>query len=160
MLAPVHKVKLSIFNSVGDVFKGTARYLFGVVDYLKGAELEVFNPSQTTFIWSDVNGSDNLSYVLQVALNNDFASPILDIKIDNDSEYTLSGGNVLIRGCYNWKVKSIDHIGNESQWSEVFDLEIISMPNIVVIFTIVILILILAAIIVGILTIRANMSYR
>jgi hypothetical protein len=61
-------------------------------------------------------------------------------------------------GHYSWRVKAVDTAGNESQWSQASEFDVVSMSPIVGILSAVIAVLVIAAIVFGILMARANLG--
>jgi hypothetical protein len=156
-LFPVQGARLAMFNSIGEALLGTAKYVTRVFDYLKGSQPKATGSPNFTFAWAVADDSTETNYVLQVSTDPNFSSIILDKTIPNHSEYTPSQNDNMTNGHYWWRVKAVDSVGNESQWSEVSEFEVVSMPTHVSILTWAVLILILAAIVFGILTARANL---
>ncbi len=160
LLFPAQGAKLAMFNSIGDALLGTAKYLTGIFGYLTGSQSKTAGSPNFTFAWAAADDSDGASYVLQIATDHNFSLLVLDKTISNGSEYTLSQNDNLTNGNYNWRVKAIDSAGYESQWSQVSEFEVVSMPTHVAVLTWVVLILILAAIVFGILTAWVNLRRR
>jgi len=72
--------------------------------------------------WEDVNDASlPVSYSLQIALDEDFASIVLQKQGLTESEYTLTQGEMLkpTRKAtpYYWRVKATDSAANEGEWS-------------------------------------------
>ena len=158
LLSPVQGARLEIFGSFGDVIFGTARYLVGVFDYLRGSKQKSLRPALTTFTWTKPAEPSKVSYVFQIARTHDFSSPVLVKEGLVSSSYTLSRDDVLIPGDYNWRVKAVDDIGNESEWSEVWKIGVISISNRILIISLVSLVLVIVALAFGMLTWRVNRS--
>ncbi len=156
LLSPEQGAKLEIFDSVGDVVLGTAKYLIRIVDYLRGSKQAGLWPALATFDWSEVADSNGVSYILQVARANDFSSPVLAREGLVSPDYTLSEEDILTSGSYSWRIKAVDDVGNESPWSEVWKFEVISMSSQVLILSSIIPVLFIAVLIFGILTWRVN----
>jgi FG-GAP repeat protein/fibronectin type III domain protein len=74
------------------------------------------NEDSAALDWND--GSDNKSgiahYIVEYADNDDFIGA--DSQIVTDSQLDLDS---LAVGGYYWRVKAVDNVGNESDWSEV-----------------------------------------
>lgn len=157
LLAPEQEARLAIYNSIGESLLGTAKYLTGIFDYLKGSQPKTNDSPDFTFAWTATDDSSETSYVLQVSVDPKFSSTILDKTVSNRSEYKPSQNDNLTIGHYNWRVKAIAPDGQESEWSQVSEFEVISMPTHVNILTWVVLILIVAAIVSGILTAWINL---
>jgi hypothetical protein len=154
-LSPAQDAKLDLFASVGDVFTGAWKYLFGVFDYLKGSKKTIYESVPIKFDWSDADTSLNATYILEITSATNPSTSILTKEVKGISEYTLSGNDSLSTGKYVWKVKMrLD--GNDGPWSESREFEITSMSGRVVFFSIAIIVLALAALVFIILTIRAN----
>jgi len=158
LLTPAQGARLAIFNSIGEALLGTAKDLAGFFRYLKGSQPEAMISPIFTFAWVATDDSNGTSYLLQVSTDPDFSSIILDKKIQNNSEYKTSPNDNLTKGHYNWRVKAIDSASNESEWSQVAEFEVISMPTHVSILTWIVLILIVAAIVFGIITAWINLK--
>lgn len=158
LLTPAQGTTLAIFNSIGEALLGTAKDLVGLFRYLKGSQPEAMISPIFTFAWVAAGDSNENNYLLQVSADPDFSSIILDKTIQNSSEYKTAQNDNLTKGHYNWRVKAIDSAGNESEWSQVSEFEIISMPTHVSILTWVVLILIVAAIVFGIITAWVNLK--
>ncbi len=160
LLSPEQGTRLEIFDSVGDVFLGTAKLLIGSIRF-DGSGQRALGSPVATFDWSDVNAESNITYTLEIARGDDFSSQVLLKERLVDSEYTLSKDDTLGKDIYIWRVKAVDDIGNESPWSEVQEFEMIPMSNQVLILSIVIPILVIATIVAAVmLTWRIRRSKR
>ncbi len=158
LLSPEQGAKLETFNSVGDVFLGTAKRLIEIITFSRQRSS---GTPQTTFDWSDSGKPGDISYVLQIAHGDDFLSPVLVRESLANSEYTLSRGDMLAPDNYSWRVRAVDDIGNESPWSEVQQCEVTPMSQQVFILSLLIPVLFIGAIAAaGILTWRAQRSKR
>jgi hypothetical protein len=146
-----------MFNSIGEALLGTAKYIAGIFDHLKGSQPEATGSPNFNFAWTVADDPTENNYVLQVSTDPNFSSIILNKTIANHSEYTPSQNDNITNGHYWWRVKAIDSVGHESQWSDVSEFEVISMPTHVSILTWAVLILILAAIVFGIITAWTNL---
>ncbi|MFC1931487.1 IPT/TIG domain-containing protein [Chloroflexota bacterium] len=78
--------------------------------------------AEAQFNWSDVTDpSKPVTYHLQVASDESFATIVLDREGLTDPEYTLTKGERLAavkkEAPYYWRVKAIDSAANESKWS-------------------------------------------
>jgi hypothetical protein len=152
LLSPVPGVRLEILNSPVDVILGPAR----VFDYLRGSTPKRLKPGLATFVWTKTTESSNASYVLQIARTYDFSSPVI-VKADlSSSAYTLSRDDVLTPGAYNWRVKTVDDVGDESEWSEARKFEVILISDRVLTIYVVSLLLLIGALVVGVLIWRVN----
>jgi len=74
------------------------------------------------FDWEDVKDADlPVTYTLQIASDQDFASIVLERKELTESEYTVTEEEKLKPGGksapYYWRVKAVDSAANESTWS-------------------------------------------
>jgi cytochrome b subunit of formate dehydrogenase len=69
---------------------------------------------------------------------------------------TLSEDDVLTPGAYNWRVKTVDDFGDESEWSETGKFEVILVSDRVLTITVVSLLLLIGALIVGVSIWRVN----
>jgi hypothetical protein len=160
LLSPEQGAKLEIFKSVGDVFFGPAKSLVGIIAF-RDSRQQGFGSNIATFDWSDVNTAGKISYTLQIFRSDDFSSQVLLKENLLDSEYTLSQNDISTNGLYSWRVKAVDDIGNESQWSNTWKFDLILVSNQVLILSITITILVIAAILAaGILTWRKHKTIR
>ncbi|MGA7677628.1 MAG: IPT/TIG domain-containing protein [Dehalococcoidia bacterium] len=160
LLSPQQGAKLEVFNSVGDVFLVPAKSLIGIITF-KDYRQQGFGSPISTFDWSDVNAAGKASYTLQISRGDDFSSQVLLKENLLDSEYTLSQNDISTKGLYSWRVKAVDDIGNESQWSDVRKFDLILMSNQALILSITIPILVIAAILAaGMLAWRKHKTIR
>jgi hypothetical protein len=160
LLSPEQGAKLEIFKSVGDVFLVPAKSLV-VIATFRDSRQQGFGSPIATFDWSDVNAPGKASYTLQISRGDDFSSQVLLKENLLDSEYTLSQNDISTKGLYSWRVKAVDDIGNESQWSDVRKFDLILMSNQALILSITIPILVIAAILAaGMLTWRKHRTIR
>jgi hypothetical protein len=160
LLSPQQGAKLEMFDSVGDVFLVPAKRLIGIITF-RNSRQQSFGSPVATFDWSDDNTEGKVSYTLQIARGDDFSSQVLLKENLADSEYTLSGNDISTKDIYNWRVKAVDDIGNESPWSEVQEFDLILMSNQTLILALTIPILFIAAILaVGTLTWRKHSRKR
>jgi hypothetical protein len=157
LLSPAHGEKLTIFNSVGDVILSTFKYLFGVFSYLNGTPLKSISAPKITFTWKG-DGASLSNYVLQLASDRNFSAIALEKRISSSESYSLSENDYLGMGHYSWRVKATDNAGNESQWSQPSEFDVVSMSAIVGILSAAIAVLVIAAIVFGILMARANLG--
>ncbi len=146
LLAPESGARMTVFTSVGDVFTVVGKQLIDIISF---SGQQSTNNQQLTFDWSDSGKPGEISYVLEVARRYDFLSPDLVKENLTNSGYTLHGGDTLSPGSYIWRVKAIDNIGNESPWSEIGRVEIISMSRQVYIISLLTLVLFVVAIVVA-----------
>lgn len=144
--SPGQGAKVAIFDSVGDVFLGTAKRLIGIIIFT-GSGQEGFGVSDATFDWSTVKTEAKITYDLEIARDGDFSSQVLLREGLVYSEYTLSKNDTLGKGSYRWRVRAVDDIGNESPWSEIQGFEMIPMSNQVLILSMVIPMLFIAAVV-------------
>jgi hypothetical protein len=152
LLSPVQGVRLEIFNSPVDVIFAPTR----ILDYLRGSTPKSLKPILATFVWTKTAESSNATYVLQIARAYDFSSPVI-VKADlSSSSYTLSKDDVLTPGAYNWRVKTVDDVGDESEWSEARKFEVILVSDRVLTITVVSLLLLIGALVVGVSIWRVN----
>jgi hypothetical protein len=92
-----------------------------------------FTKSEVYFDWSDVTDiSVPITYNLEIASDQNFASPVLTIADIKDSQYTLSADEITTAAFknipYYWRVKAIDGAGNASEWSESW-IFLVSIPS-------------------------------
>ncbi len=158
LVSPTNGSNVTIFDSVIDVFAGTFKYIFGIFDYWKGTRAEASQPYALTFSWKDINPNVGATYILQISSDKTFSSYALNKEITKISQYVLDKKDTITKGNYYWRVKA-QYAGNkESAWSPVSEFSVNSMSVTVMILSLVIAILCLAAIIFGILMAFANIS--
>jgi hypothetical protein len=152
LLSPTQGTSLEIYNSPLDVILAPAR----IFNSLTGSTPKSSKPVTTTFNWTEPDESDNVRYVLQIALTDDFSSPVI-VKADlSNASYTLSEGDVLTPGVYYWRVKTADDSGDESEWSAVRKFEVILVSDRILNITAVSLLLLIGILVVGISLWRVN----
>ena len=156
LLSPAHNARLEIFSSFGDVILGTAKYLAGVVDYLKGYKQESFEPALVTFRWVESADFSDVTYTLQITPANDSSSPVLTIEDLDNPEYGLSEDDALAPGRYSWRANATDDRGNEGPWSEAQEFEMVAMSNRVLILSIACPVLFICLLVFGIFMWRVN----
>ena len=137
LVSPTQGAELKVFDSVGDVFLGTAKQLIRIISF-RNSEQRKLGPSDIKFDWSDIKVQGKTTYTLEIANGNDFLSPAVLKKELVDSEYTLSRDDILTIGSYTWRVMAVDDIGNEGLWSDADEFEVIPMSNQVLIMSLVI----------------------
>jgi hypothetical protein len=145
LLAPPSGERIAIFDSTGDMLFRGYRYLFD-----KTYGVDVLN-----FSWSQPAENGSLSYVLQVASDENFSTLSLNKEVDYTTIYTSTGNDPFSRGHYWWRVKSVDSYGNESAWSDTAELEIIVAPVRVIAISSVIIFLFICAVVAGVMVSRA-----
>ncbi len=137
LLFPEQGATLEAFNSIGDVFLGTARQLLGIVSFQNAKQLGLGTPD-ITFDWSEINTQGNITYTLEIASTSNPASPVILRKALVDSEYTLTKVDTLSVGSYTWRAMAVDDIDNEGLWSGTREFAVIPMSNQVFILSLVI----------------------
>jgi len=80
-----------------------------------GATIE--ETAKPTFTWEEVTDASGVTYQLQVDDNVDFSSPELDVSDLETTTYTLT--EALDNAEYSWRVRAIDGVGNNGEWSVV-----------------------------------------
>ncbi len=109
---------------------GSWSNIFNFVIYLQDLRLisptngsRIYNNNFLCFDWYDVNGA--ILYELIVAQDTLFSNPVINIADLSVSSYvdTL----VLSDGTYYWKVRAKDIAGNFSDWSKIWDFELINL---------------------------------
>jgi IPT/TIG domain len=142
LLSPVQGASLEIFNSPVDVILAPARALGSTPKNLKSIP--------ANFTWTETTESSNASYVLQIARSYDFLSPVIVKANLSTPSYALSEEDVLAPGSYYWRVKTVDDFGDESEWSESRNFEVILVSHRVQTITVVSLLLLIGALVVGV----------
>jgi hypothetical protein len=137
LISPQQGAILAVFDSVGDVFLGTAKQLARIISF-QNSNKRGLGPSDVKFDWSDINAQGKTTYTLEIADGNDFSSPAVLKKGLMDSEYTLSRDDIVTVGSHSWRVMAVDDIGNEGLRSEVNEFEVMPMSNTVLILSLVI----------------------
>jgi hypothetical protein len=143
LLSPEQGTKLEIFKSVGDIFIRPAKSLVGIIAFRDSGQ-QGLGSTIATFDWSDVDAKGKISYTLQISRSDDFSSQVLLKENLPDSEYTLPQNDIATKGLYSWRVKAVDDIGNESQWSNIWKFDLILVSNQALIISITITILLIA----------------
>ena len=144
LVSPTRGAKLAVFDSVGDVFLGTAKQLTRIISFQKSDKRGLGAPD-ITFDWSDIKVQGKTSYTFEIANGNNFSSPAILKKELVDSEYTLSKDDILTVGNYTWRVQAVDDIGNEGLWSDANEFEVIPMSNQVLIMSLIIPLVLIGA---------------
>jgi len=147
LVSPTRGAKLAVFDSVGDVFLGTAKQLTRIISFQKSDKRGLGAPD-ITFDWSDIKVQGKTSYTFEIANGNNFSSPAILKKELVDSEYTLSKDDILTVGNYTWRVQAVDDIGNEGLWSDADEFEVIPMSNQVLIMSLIIPLVLIGAMVV------------
>jgi hypothetical protein len=160
ILHPAGGSNFYLFNSVGDVFAGLFRYLGNIGRFFSGVQDSTTGSPQINFKWSDTNKIDSPEYILQISRDNQFSNVLLETNISSASEYNSPTNLSLPSGGYFWRIKTVDKQGNPSKWSDISTFHVNSMPEVVGLFTILISLLVIAAIIFAIITIRVNLANR
>jgi hypothetical protein len=146
LVSPAQGATLAVFDSVGDVFLGTAKQLIGIISFQSANKRGLVAPD-VTFDWSDIKVQGKTTYTLEIANGNDFSSPTVLKKGLVDSEYSLSRDDIVTVGSYTWRVMAVDDIGNEGLWSDANEFEVIPMSSRVLILSLVIPLVFIAGIV-------------
>lgn len=160
LVNPVANYSFYLFNSVGDVFAGVFKYLGNIGSFFGGNNNLTTSSPEINFQWSDTNNINSPEYILQVSKDSQFSDVLLEKNISSVSEYNSLNSLKITSGSYFWRVKTIDNLGNESQWSQTSTFQIGPMPEIVGLFTFLISLLVVAAIVFAIITILVNRANR
>ena len=86
-------------------------------------EMDIKAKAQAYFDWEDVTDPSGVTYVLQIASDENFIeeSIVLEKTALTDSEYTITKEekleSVSKKAPYYWRVKAIDDASNEGDWS-------------------------------------------
>ena len=77
--------------------------------------------AETYFDWGDVTDPSGITYALQIGVDSDFTTIVLEKEELTDSEYTIIKEEKLEstekETPYYWRVKAIDGAFNESEWT-------------------------------------------
>jgi hypothetical protein len=144
--APVNGETASLFDSVGDVYLSSIKYLAGLGNYLSGKSNIDDNDIVTYFKWNLSNAPVNTQYVLQISTDNSFKKVAIERTLSNNV-FDLTRYDGVSPGTYYWRVKALESTNVESDWSQINTFEVISMPGLTVLFSIAVLVLIIGGII-------------
>jgi hypothetical protein len=78
----------------------------------------IIGPQQVTIQWAQASGETDVTYTIEISENNDFSPGRL---IRESGLTNTSYTTILEPGIYYWRVKAINHKGNESYWSYATD---------------------------------------
>ena len=148
LLSPANGASLEIFSSPVDVILAPARALGSTPKTLKSV--------RATFAWTETVESGSASYILQIATNYDFSSPVISKANLSSPSYALSKQDVLSPGTYYWRVKAIDAFSDESEWSKTGKFDVILVSQRVQTITVISVLLLIGALIIGISVWRLN----
>jgi large repetitive protein len=151
--SPANNIQVPSFKSVGDVYLGSFEYIGGLFSYLAGSQPSKKSTGITPLIWSMPADTGPWTYQLQISRDKNFSVLNLE-KTLSTSEYNFIHGESHGNGIYYWRVKATDSAGTETQWSSISKFEVISMSGQVGLFSVLVLLLGIAAIIVVVLVIR------
>ncbi|MEW6143374.1 MAG: IPT/TIG domain-containing protein [Chloroflexota bacterium] len=87
-----------------------------------------FGGATVTFEWSAVQDPSGISYVFELSRAADFTSPLISKSGLLETSYSLGPKETLDFGDFYWRVRAIDHAGNQSAWSAVRSLRVGVMP--------------------------------
>jgi len=79
-----------------------------------GDRIGAIGDQPITFEWTRSNGKNGVTYMLEVSDSHDFSSGSMLSESGLTGDYYTT---YLEPGIYYWRVKAIDHEGNESHWS-------------------------------------------
>jgi len=78
--------------------------------------------AEVYFDWDDVDDPSGVTYAIQIAIDEEFTSMVLEKGELTSSDYLLTGAEKLSPtkkdSPYYWRVKVIDGASNDSGWSE------------------------------------------
>jgi hypothetical protein len=160
LITPKNEEFIYLFKSVGDVITSAFKYLGNITSYLKGESVNEMALSDISFMWTSTNAINNISYIINFSNNNNFSNMIFEKTIPEKTSLILDKNIKLVAGDYYWRVKVIDNVGLESPWSETAKFTVSSMTGKTSIFSILVLVLTLAALIFLIITIWVNLANR
>jgi len=160
LLSPVPGVKIQAFNSVADVIVSIFRYIGGLFDFITGSKQTTNDSALTTMNWSASSEQPGLKYTLQISKTEDFTSPAFHKEGIKNNNYILKQSSLPMTGIYYWRVKAVDDIGDESQWSNTWKFEIVPTSPLVFALSVTIIILVLALIFFGIMALINRNRYR
>lgn len=143
--SPNNNQTVTLFNSVGDVYLSSIKYLFGLGDFLSGKS-NSGNDAVAYFKWNIPNPQINTQYRLQISGDSSFNNPSIEKTLSSNT-FALTKDYGLKSGTYYWRVCVLDSNGASGQWSPMYKIEINSMPTRTAIFSIIVFILIIAAIV-------------
>lgn len=134
--SPPPNAVIKIYNSAGDVFAGTLKYATGLFNRTHNQQGGYPQAPKIIFIWTQPAHAEDAQYSLQVATENDFATPAMVKNNLQNPRYVVSQQDILQAGTYYWRIRAIDSVGNESPWSEAWQFEVIPMSSEVLILSI------------------------
>jgi hypothetical protein len=142
-------------DSMGSVYLNAIKYLGGLGNFISGKSTTHNNNSVMYFKWNLDNAPVNAQYDLQISSDNNFKTVAIEQTL-NTNVFDLTRNSDLPTGTYYWRVKSSDSSNAEGQWSQTSTFELIAMPTSTAILSIVVLVLIIAAIIFAIILLWNN----
>jgi hypothetical protein len=157
---PAANTEIAVFSSVGDIYLSSIKYLFGLFDYLNGTYSVNTQKAVATFSWINTEPINDTSYDVQISTKSNFSTIILEKQVKNVTSVNLTPADSLPTGTYYWRVRSLDTKNNVSEWSAANKFSIATMPGIVSALSIIIFILIIAAIIFAIMMLWINSTRR
>ena len=146
LASPSNGETATLFDSVGDVYISSFKYLFGLGDFLSGKTNTDDSNIISYFKWNLGSAPANTQYVLQISKDSNFKTVVLEKTLSNNV-YDLTRYDGITPGTYYWHVRALDSTNSSSEWSQTYTFEVVSMPVLARILSIVVLVLIIAAII-------------
>lgn len=116
LIYPKDNEKIEIFDSMGRLVASTGTFLTHAITFWGESPGQNFLAPAVELRWSSTSEDKDVTYTLQISQgweNDPGASTLI--------EEHLTGTNYrcnLSQGCYTWRVKATDDVGNESPWSE------------------------------------------
>jgi hypothetical protein len=144
--SPANKESTALFDSVGDVYISSFKYLFGLGNYLSGKSNVDDNDVLAYFKWNLSNALVNTQYILQISRDSNFNDIVIEKTLSNNV-FNLTRYDGISPGTYYWRVKASNSSTSEGDWSQTYTFEVVSMPILAKVLSIVVLVLIIAAIV-------------
>jgi hypothetical protein len=144
--SPANRESTTLFDSVGDVYISSFKYLFGLGNFLSGKSNVDDSDVLSYFKWNLSNAQVNTQYVLQISRDSNFNDIVIDKTLSNNV-FNLTKYDGITPGTYYWHVKASNSSTSEGDWSQTYTFEVISMPMLAKVLSIVVLVLIIAAIV-------------
>ena len=85
-------------------------------DLLAPADGAVLDSAKPTFEWSDVFGSSEGTYRLQVSGDDSHSEPLIDVSALAACSYIPTAD--IAEGTYWWRVRAVDNTSGEGAWSD------------------------------------------
>lgn len=156
LLYPGPGAKIQSPSSVIDIF---SKYIGGMFDRLNGSGQVTTDTILSALNWSVTGEQAGLKYSLQVSRTADFLNPVLSRDGIQSNMYNLTMAELPQAGTYYWRVRASNDTGGTSPWSNNWSFEVLPASNLVLVISITIIVLLLAAIVFGIIALVNKSRY-